>query len=237
MSFTKEQLLSGEELISLEHQHVIVLFKPILLNIVCAAVFSILSYELRNYWSTSYWLIFLCLLPLGMLGWAILVRNGREYIVTDRRVVRTEGVFSSSSFDAPLDKINNVFHEQSIMGRLFKYGRVGLETASEQGTTGRVHSAPTRLERATRFERAPVTWKDTVLPLTLSPRFPVLHCCRMHGTAFVAATTIESAIVPCPCSMRDIEMRQSCPGLFRLGWWRVRESNPSRLWERPGYSR
>jgi uncharacterized membrane protein YdbT with pleckstrin-like domain len=49
--------------------------------------------------------------------------------------VRQEGVFSTSSFDAPLDKINNVFHNQSFMGRMLKYGDVGLETASEQGTT------------------------------------------------------------------------------------------------------
>jgi uncharacterized membrane protein YdbT with pleckstrin-like domain len=49
--------------------------------------------------------------------------------------VKQEGVFSITSFDAPLDKINNVFHEQNLIGRIFKYGNVGLETASEQGTT------------------------------------------------------------------------------------------------------
>ncbi len=135
MSFTKKQLLPGEQLVSLEHQHVIVLVKPILLNVVCVVVFLILSYELRNHWSMSYWIMSLCLIPLGILAWDMLVRKGREYIVTDRRVVRNEGVFNTSSFDAPLDKINNVFHEQSLMGRIFKYGRVGLETASEQGTT------------------------------------------------------------------------------------------------------
>jgi uncharacterized membrane protein YdbT with pleckstrin-like domain len=135
MSFTKKQLLPGEQLISLEHQHLIVLLKPILLNILCAVVLFILSYGLRSYWNMSYWIMALLLIPLGILLWDIMVRNGREYIVTDRRVVRNEGVFSTSSFDAPLDKINNVFHEQTLMGRMFKYGRVGLETASEQGTT------------------------------------------------------------------------------------------------------
>jgi uncharacterized membrane protein YdbT with pleckstrin-like domain len=59
----------------------------------------------------------------------------REYVLTNRRIVKQEGVFSISSFDAPLDKINNVFHQQSLMGRLFQYGEVGIETASEQGTT------------------------------------------------------------------------------------------------------
>lgn len=130
MSFTKEQLLPDEQLITLEHQHPIVLLRPVLLNIFFAALLIWLSYALGKYWLMLFYLI-----PLTVLLWAILVRNRREYIVTDRRVVRNEGVFAVSSFDAPLDKINNVFHEQSIMGRLLKYGRVGLETASEQGTT------------------------------------------------------------------------------------------------------
>ncbi len=44
-------------------------------------------------------------------------------------------MLSVSSFDASLDKINNVYHNQSFLGRLLNYGNVGLETASEAGTT------------------------------------------------------------------------------------------------------
>ena len=130
MSFAKKQLLPGEQLITLQHQHVIVLLRPVLLNVICAALLIGISYV-----TDRYWLLLFYLVPLIVLLWDIVVRNRREYIVTDRRVVRNEGVFTTASFDAPLDKINNVFHEQGIMGRLLKYGRVGLETASEEGTT------------------------------------------------------------------------------------------------------
>jgi Bacterial PH domain/Short C-terminal domain len=130
MSFTKKQLLPGEVLVVLAHQHPVILLRPILLNVLSAAVLAGLSIYLRRWW----FLLF-CLIPLAYLAWEIIVRRGREYIVTDRRVVRQEGVFSISSFDAPLDKINNVFHEQSLLGRILGYGTVGLETASEQGTT------------------------------------------------------------------------------------------------------
>jgi uncharacterized membrane protein YdbT with pleckstrin-like domain len=129
MSFTKKQLLPGETLITLVHQHPVVLLRPILLNVVAAAVCAALSYYVRL------WLLLFLLAPLAYLLWEIAVRQGREFIVTDHRVVKQEGVFSISSFDASLDKINNVFHEQSLLGRIFKYGTVGLETASEQGTT------------------------------------------------------------------------------------------------------
>jgi uncharacterized membrane protein YdbT with pleckstrin-like domain len=90
-----------------------------------------LAYTLQGY----YWILLFVLAPLLYLIWEILVRQSREYIVTDRRVVKQEGIFSIHSFDAPLDKVNNVFHEQNVLGRIFKYGNVGLETASEQGTT------------------------------------------------------------------------------------------------------
>jgi uncharacterized membrane protein YdbT with pleckstrin-like domain len=130
MSFAKDQLLPDETLIAITHQHPLVLLRGILLNILAAAVLLGLSYATGRYW------ILLCqLVPLAFLLWKILLRQRKEYIITDRRVVKHEGVLSVTSFDAPLDKINNVFHEQSLLGRILKYGNVGLETASEQGTT------------------------------------------------------------------------------------------------------
>jgi len=130
MSFTKEQLLPGESLIFLARQHPLVLFRPILVNLIVLVLVAAVSL-----YSHIYWFLALYLAPLAYLLGKFLAWRRREYILTDRRVVKQEGVFSISSFDAPLDKINNVFHQQGFLGRLFRYGRVGLETASEQGTT------------------------------------------------------------------------------------------------------
>jgi uncharacterized membrane protein YdbT with pleckstrin-like domain len=130
MSFTKEQLLQGEELIILARQHPLVLFWPALINLVVLALLIGISIYMGRIW-----LIALFLAPLLYFLWEFLAWRSREYVLTSRRVVRQEGVLSISSFDAPLDKINNVYHDQSFMGRLLRYGNVGLETASEQGTT------------------------------------------------------------------------------------------------------
>jgi uncharacterized membrane protein YdbT with pleckstrin-like domain len=130
MSFTKEQLLPGEALIALARQHPLVLFKPVLLNLVVLVLLIGLAWYFHQAWFLAPYLV-----PLVYFFWEFLAWHRREYILTDRRVVKQEGVFSVSSLDAPLDKINNVFHQQSLMGRLLKYGQVGLETASEQGTT------------------------------------------------------------------------------------------------------
>lgn len=130
MSFTKKQLLPGETLIILAHQHLLILARPVLVNIAVLAILIALVVQLGKAWFLLFGLV-----PLCYLAWEAMVRSKKEYIVTTRRVVKQEGVFSISSFDAPLDKINNVFHEQSLLGRIFRYGDVGLETASEQGTT------------------------------------------------------------------------------------------------------
>lgn len=130
MSFTKKQLLPGEELIILARQHPLTLFWPIAINVIALALLIWISVRFQMTWFLGFYLV-----PLLYLLWAYLAWHKKEFVLTDRRVVRQEGVLSVSSFDAPLDKINNVFHKQSFMGRLLNYGEVGLETASEQGTT------------------------------------------------------------------------------------------------------
>lgn len=130
MSFTQSQLLPGEQLILLARQHVLVLFRPFLLNLVALILLMGIAFYTQRYWLLAFFLA-----PLIYFIWEYVAWRSREYILTSRRVVRQEGVFSVSSLDAPLDKINNVYHSQTFMGRLLRYGDVGLETASEQGTT------------------------------------------------------------------------------------------------------
>jgi len=131
MSFTKQQLLPGEKLVLLTRQHPFMLFKPVLITLVVLAAAAVLYFE----GVVGIWILLVGLAPLVYLAYKIFDWNQREFILTDHRIVKQEGIFSVSSMDAPLDKINNVFHRQSFMGRLFRYGEVGLETASEQGTT------------------------------------------------------------------------------------------------------
>jgi uncharacterized membrane protein YdbT with pleckstrin-like domain len=130
MSFADEQLLPGEQLILVTHPHILVLFRSLLVVLLSGIVISGLALTLQ-----IYWLLLFLLAPALYLFWEWLVRVRSEFIVTDLRVVKQEGVFAKTCFDASLDKINNVFHEQDLLGRMLGYGHVGLETASEQGVT------------------------------------------------------------------------------------------------------
>lgn len=55
------------------------------------------------------------------------------WTVTNMRVVDESGFFSRHSKESPLDKINNVEYNQSIWGRLFRFGDVDIQTAAEMG--------------------------------------------------------------------------------------------------------
>ena len=70
-----------------------------------------------------------------ILLYIILVRSTTRYIITNQRVIKEFGILSKSSKESPLDKINNVSHHQSFFGRIFNYGNVQLQTASEMGAT------------------------------------------------------------------------------------------------------
>ena len=63
----------------------------------------------------------------------ILIWRSREYIVTNRRVIQINGVFSKDVVDSSLEKVNDVKMNQSFFGRMFGYGDIEILTASETG--------------------------------------------------------------------------------------------------------
>ncbi|HKH49457.1 MAG TPA: PH domain-containing protein [Thermoanaerobaculia bacterium] len=72
---------------------------------------------------------------LGAVLIKLVVIRSHDYVLTNRRVVLEEGIFSRRSTDASLGKINNVEHRQTLWGRLLGYGEVEIDTASETGAT------------------------------------------------------------------------------------------------------
>jgi uncharacterized membrane protein YdbT with pleckstrin-like domain len=55
------------------------------------------------------------------------------YLVTDRRVIRVEGVLRKQVLDSGLAKVNDVRLTQTVPGRLLGYGTLEIITASESG--------------------------------------------------------------------------------------------------------
>lgn len=70
-----------------------------------------------------------------VLIYFVLRRSTTRYILTNQRVILEYGILNKTSKESPLDKINNVSHHQTLIGRIFNYGNVQLQTASEMGAT------------------------------------------------------------------------------------------------------
>lgn len=116
--------------------HFIILFPSILINVLSLTVLAWAAVAL-----TAHWILLFCLLPLFHLLWKAFLRSRRVYIITDRRVVKQEGFLAITSVDASLDMINNLYYEQGLLGRIFRFADVTLESASQQGTI-RLPSVP-----------------------------------------------------------------------------------------------
>jgi len=65
----------------------------------------------------------------------LLVIRSNEHVLTNRRIIQQTGILNKRSMDAPLDKVNNVEHWQTLWGRILGYGDVEVDTASEHGAT------------------------------------------------------------------------------------------------------
>ena len=55
----------------------------------------------------------------------------QDYIVTNRRVLKVEGIINKRSADSSLEKINDAVLEQNLFARIFGYGDLDILTAAE----------------------------------------------------------------------------------------------------------
>lgn len=68
---------------------------------------------------------------IALLIWTTLRYLNQEYVLTNRRVIETEGVINKRSADSSLEKINDAVLTQSIFGRWFGFGDLKVLTASD----------------------------------------------------------------------------------------------------------
>ena len=55
----------------------------------------------------------------------------QDYLVTNRRVLKVEGIFNKRSADSSLEKINDAVLEQNVVGRILGYGDLDILTAAD----------------------------------------------------------------------------------------------------------
>jgi uncharacterized membrane protein YdbT with pleckstrin-like domain len=133
--YLEEMLGQNEQILLRARKHWSILFGNIALEIVLifaliVAIFALLPIVAFPVAPLGF---FLVLVPLVGMVRDFLIWYNRQYIVTNRRVIQTSGVFSKDVVDSSLEKVNDVKLSQSFWGRLFDYGDIEILTASEVG--------------------------------------------------------------------------------------------------------
>jgi len=78
-------------------------------------------------------IIVLILVVLGLLlfGYRWLSWINQAYIITNRRILKVEGIVNKKSADSSLEKINDLLLEENLLGRMLGYGDLDIITASD----------------------------------------------------------------------------------------------------------
>ena len=124
----RTQLKKDEKLLIIIRQHWIKLVLPIFAWLLLTTILLLL---MTNYSIAFIIILVTAIYPLiEYINWKY-----NLWGVTNMRVVDESGFFTRYSKESPLDKINNVEYDQPVMGRIFGYGNVDIQTAAEMGET------------------------------------------------------------------------------------------------------
>ena len=133
--YLEEMLGENEQILLRARKHWSVLFGNIILEIFLIIALIVASFALLPLVAFPVVPLAFALVLVPLVGMVrdFLIWFNRQYIVTNRRVIQTAGVFSKDVVDSSLEKVNDVKLSQSFWGRLFDYGDIEILTASEVG--------------------------------------------------------------------------------------------------------
>jgi hypothetical protein len=70
----------------------------------------------------------------GIVQIALVLANwfNEEYLITNRRVMKVDGLLNKHSADSSLEKINDAVLDQNLFGRILNFGDLDIVTAAEE---------------------------------------------------------------------------------------------------------
>jgi hypothetical protein len=132
-----DRLLSqGEDVVLRTRQHWLALLvraaQPILLFIAGLVLLFLSQYVSGTVHDVvGYAVIGAIVISLLWLTKIYITWYSEDYLVTNRRVLKVEGIINKRSADSSLEKINDAVLEQDLLGRLLIYGDLDILTAAD----------------------------------------------------------------------------------------------------------
>jgi uncharacterized membrane protein YdbT with pleckstrin-like domain len=153
---------ANENVLVLERQHWFVWVPRLIFCLILIAVISAISVLAALFTSgIGMFGLVVNIFPVWMFLRVFLDWVNETYIVTNRRIIQTEGVVNKSVIDSSLEKINDVVLSQSVLGRIMDYGNLEILTGSELGL-----NKLERIQSPVKFKIAMLNAKEAMRDLT-----------------------------------------------------------------------
>lgn len=150
--YTDSLLMDGEHVLYRTRQHplgriVSARWGIVMVGIALAALIAIFIGNVTGTARDLLGWVTLVLLVVGAVSivWVYLHWWAEDYAVTNRRILKVEGLLNKKAADSGLEKINDAILEQSVFGRMFDWGELRVLTAAEEVADDyhMLHHAPT----------------------------------------------------------------------------------------------
>lgn len=126
----KNNMMEGEHVVMEARFHYMLYWLPALLAIVAL----VLPFIKIGDDTLKYRLIFSGVFILLAAIWAMVINNGKRFILTNKRLVLKTGIIMRESNELMLRKCEGIKVRQTIMGRILNYGDVQVSTGEEVDT-------------------------------------------------------------------------------------------------------
>jgi membrane protein YdbS with pleckstrin-like domain len=136
MAFPRRLLVEGEELILDLRPHWIALVGPAIVTLVSLVAWIVLPGKVHgSAHGFVFWLV--TAIAVILIGW-LAVRPAiswatSHFVVTSDRVIHRRGLVAKHSMEIPLEHVNDVRFNQSVLERMIGAGTLVIQSASEQG--------------------------------------------------------------------------------------------------------
>jgi len=136
VAYPDDLLVEGEQVVMHKHPHWKKIIVPVLVLLLVVGLGSYLAAILSSQpWAPTAW-IAIAAVGLILIGWLTVVPVIRwrttHFVVTTRRVLIREGVFSRHGIDIPMSRINSVQFRHNIIERILGCGTLIIESASDE---------------------------------------------------------------------------------------------------------
>ena len=136
MAYPDDLLVEDEQVVVHRHPHWKMLVVPVVVLLLVVGVASFLAALVSaQSWAPWAWLG-LALAGLALVGrftvYPVVRWRTTHFVVTDRRVLVREGVFTRQGMDIPLQRISSVQFRQGLLERMLGAGTLVVESDSDE---------------------------------------------------------------------------------------------------------